>query len=290
VRYCTAMTQHFHNRLRQLQGLVTIDAWHEGQPQSGRVDLHAYVNFDEARLGGQVADEIAFRLQLKRAELKLLQSEPKSFTIDPANIWRGDEDTSGKTTYTIEDGKSRSSDANAKLTIGPSPELELTGGGKASSTESRKIETTIDRSTKTISVSFSRNDRDQPTWVLKPDRNAPRLDDILLLDGQPWDDKKQNLLALHVNAKHESQEMLSALRLCLICRREDLYFYDIQTRKLGEEFQPLLDASPKRIIVQEYLRDALISEGLHAGDMNSPFSIINLGEAVSEQRRPESYE
>jgi hypothetical protein len=284
------MTQHLHNRLRQLQGLVTIDAWHEGQPQSGRVDLHAYVYFDEARLGGQVGDEIAFRLQLKRAELKLLQSEPKSFSIDPATIWRGDEDASGKTTYTTETGGSRSADGRVKLTISPSPELELTGGGKISTQEVYKSETTIDKSTKTILVSFSRNDRDQPTWILKPDRGSPRLDDISLLNGQPWDDKKQSLLNLDVNSKHESQEMLSALRLCLICRREDLHFYDIKARKLGQDFQLIPDASPKRIIVQEYLRDALISEGLHAGDMNSPFSIIYLGEAVSEQRRPNAYE
>lgn len=284
------MTQHLHNRLRQLQGLVTIDAWHEGQPQSGRVDLHAYVYFDEARLGGQVGDEIAFRLQLKRAELKLLQSEPKSFSIDPATIWRGDEDASGKTTYTTETGGSRSADGRVKLTISPSPELELTGGGKISTQEVHKSETIIDRSTKTILVSFSRNDRDQPTWILKPDRGSPRLDDISLLNGQPWDDKKQSLLNLDVNSKHESQEMLSALRLCLICRREDLHFYDIKARKLGQDFQLIPDASPKRIIVQEYLRDALISEGLHAGDMNSPFSIIYLGEAVSEQRRPNAYE
>lgn len=284
------MTQHLHNRLRQLQGLVTIDAWHEGQPQSGRVDLHAYVYFDEARLGGQVGDEIAFRLQLKRAELKLLQSEPKSFSIDPATIWRGDEDASGKTTYTTETGGSRSADGRVKLTISPSPELELTGGGKISTQEVYKSETIIDKSTKTILVSFSRNDRDQPTWILKPDRGSPRLDDISLLNGQPWDDKKQSLLNLDVNSKHESQEMLSALRLCLICRREDLHFYDIKARKLGQDFQLIPDASPKRIIVQEYLRDALISEGLHAGDMNSPFSIIYLGEAVSEQRRPNAYE
>lgn len=284
------MTQHLHNRLRQLQGLVTIDAWHEGQPQSGRVDLHAYVYFDEARLGGQVGDEIAFRLQLKRAELKLLQSEPKSFSIDPATIWRGDEDASGKTTYTTETGGSRSADGRVKLTISPSPELELTGGGKISTQELYKSETIIDKSTKTILVSFSRNDRDQPTWILKPDRGSPRLEDISLLNGQPWDDKKQSLLNLDVNSKHESQEMLSALRLCLICRREDLHFYDIKARKLGQDFQLIPDASPKRIIVQEYLRDALISEGLHAGDMNSPFSIIYLGEAVSEQRRPNAYE
>jgi hypothetical protein len=284
------MTQHPHNRLRQLQGLVTIDAWHEGQPQSGHVDLHAYVYFDEARLGGQVGDEIAFRLQLRRAELKLIQSEPKSFYIDPATVWRGDEDASGKTTYTTELNGSRSKEGRARVTISPNPELELTGGGKVSAEEKHKFETTVERSTKTIIVSFSRNDRDQPTWVMKPDRHAARLDDILLLNGQPWDDKKQSLLVLQVNTKHESQEMLSALRLCVICRREDLHFYDIRARKKGQDFQLIPDSSPKRLIVQEYLRDALISEGLHAGDMNSPFSVIYLGEAVSEQRRPDIYE
>ena len=243
------MSQHPHNRLRQLQGLVTIDAWHEGQPQSGRVDLHAYVHFDEARLGGQAGDEIAFRLQLRRAELKFTQSEPKSFVIDPANIWRGDEDTSGKSTYTIETGGSRSLDRNAKLTIGSSPELELAGGSKSSTQESYKSEMTIDKSTKTILVSFSRNDRDQPTWILKPDSNAPSLDDILLLNGQPWNDKQQILLAMQVNPKHESQEMLSALRLSIICRREDLYFYDMRSRKPGHDFEKIPDSSPKRLVI-----------------------------------------
>jgi hypothetical protein len=280
------MSHHPHNRLRQLQGLVTIDAWHEGHPYAGHVDLHAYVHFDEARLGGQSGDEIAFRLQLKRAELKLLQSEPKSFAIDPANIWRGDQDTSGKVIHTVEVGGSRSSDATASVNIGSSPELALKGGGKTTTQFSEKTETTSERSTKSICVSFRRNDKDQPAWILQPDVNAPKLNDVLLLRGQPWDDKQQRLLLMYVNAKHETQEMTAALRLCIICKREDLYFYDIMTRKSNEEFLPVPDVSTKRLVIQEYLRDALVAEGLPVGDMNSPFSAVYLGEAISEQRRP----
>jgi hypothetical protein len=279
------MDNHRHNRLRQLQGLVTIDAWHEGHPHSGQVDLHAYVYFDEARLGGQAGDEVAFRLQLRKAEIKLLQSEPKSFSIDTANVWRGDSDPSGRITQTTERVNARASDRNASIFVKASPELSLVGGGKSSNSLTEKTEVQSDRSTKTIKVSFKRNDIDQPTWVLHPDVNSPKIDELQVLSGQPWDDKTQRLLIMYVDKGHENKQMLSSLRLCLICRSEDLYFYDIATRTLGGEFQSIPDTSTKKLIVQEYLRKALLSEGLHAGDMNSPFSFIYLGEAISEQRR-----
>lgn len=281
------MAAYSQNRLRQLQGLVTIDAWHEGVPTEGHVELYAYVNFDEARLGGKAGDEVAFRLLLKRAELRLLQSEPKSFSIDPAKIWRGDQDTSGTTSRSVEKKRARSSDGSASLTIKESPELSLKGGRNENTELVEKLEVTNNRTPAPMTVSFRRPDKSQPSWDVKPGPGAPSLNDMAYLLGQPWHDKDRRLMVMYVNTKHEQNEMLSSIRLCIICKREDLHFYDIMTKDRSGRFTKIEDTSPKLLVIQEYLRSALLAEGLPAPDMESPFSPIYLGEAISEPRRPD---
>lgn len=272
------------NRLRQLQGLVTIDAWHEGVPKSGRVDLHAYIYFDEARLGGQRGDEVAFRLQLRKAELKFLQSEPKTFAIDPGAIWRGDRDPSGKITRSIERRRARSAEAGFGFEVSTAPTAKVGGKIEKQDSIAERTEIVTEAPVKTVKVSFRRTDKDQPVWHFQTTENSDRIDDISVLTGQPWDDKTQKLLSLSVDRGAEDKEMLSSIRLCLICRREDLYFYDIKMRLPDGNFSKLPKDSPKTVIVQEYLKRALLNEGLPSGDMESPFSIIHLGEVVSEAR------
>lgn len=275
-----------HNRLRQLKGLVSLDPWHEANPRTGRVDLYAYVNFDEARLGGEQQDEIAFRLHLRRAEIKLLQSDPKSYDIDPGRIWRGDQDRNGMMTRKVERefGSEGKFSANGKVSESG---IEASAGIEKSHHNRRREseEYVLPHSDKTISVSFQRNDRGQPTWRLRPNEEAPLEEGFPVLNGQAWDDKLQRLLSLDVNKKLAEKEMLSSLRLCVICKREDIVFHDIQVRGADGIFYRIPDWSPKKVVVQEYLKASLISEGLHVADMDSPFSIVTLGEAISEPRR-----
>lgn len=275
-----------HNRLRQLKGLVSLDPWHENNPRTGRVDLYAYVSFDEARLGGEQQDEIAFRLHLRRAEIKLLQSEPKSYEIDPGRIWRGDQDRTGMMTRKVE--TEAGSDRKRAMNGGISEKgLEAAASAEFSRRDHRRESTeyVLPHSEKTIIVSFQRNDRGQPTWRLRPSSEAPCEDGFPVLNGQAWDDKTQLLLSMRADQKLAEQEMLSSIRMCLICKREDIVFHDLQVRGADGEFNEIPDWSPKKVVVQEYLKSSLIREGLHAADMDSPFSIITLGEAISEHRR-----
>lgn len=279
------MSSYSHNRLRQLKGLVTIDPWHEGNPILGDVTLHAYVSFDEGRLGGEAQDDIAFRMRLRKAEIKLLQSEPKSFEIDPAAIWRGDKDPSGKI---VRKTQASTSSGRAK-----GLKIDAAGSGvKASANyavnENEKNESVLEvetlESLKRISVSFQRNYRDQPSWILTPLADSPKVDGVGVLDGQPWDDKLQSLISMKPDKKLARQELLSSLCLCLICRVEDIVFFDIAVRGKDGRFCELPKCSPKGLVVEEYLKKSLIREGLPDADFASPFAILTLGEAVSEAR------
>ena len=275
-----------HNRLRQLKGLITIDAWHEKAEGRSRVDLFAYVNFDSARLGGEGGDEIAFRMSLRSAEIKLLQSEPKTYSIDPGLIWRGDCDQTRRLKRTIESGDSLSK--TGEIGVRGGVKSAITGLFRRQSTRNRheKLEYTSDEPPKAISVTFERTSRDQPVWVLRPAPHAPRIEKKHILFGQPWNERAEPLLSLAPDKIAEQRELLSSLRLCVICKREDIIFHDISVRSRGGQFVDVPMTEPKRLIVQEYLKSSLISEGLPVGDMNSPFSIITLGEVISEQRRP----
>ncbi|WP_324751183.1 hypothetical protein SH591_07495 [Sphingomonas sp. LY54] len=273
------------NRLRQLKGLVTIDPWHEGKPLQGSVALHAYVHFDEARLGGEAGDEISFRLFLRRAEIKLLQTEPKSFEIDPREIWRGDDDITGKIVHSAEERSGSQTLKAASTGIGARTLLSGAVSKAADSAQVRKTEISAEGPVKRIAISFQRTSPDQPTWILRPTTNAPHVEGYQILSGRAWDEGLQRLLTMRVNRRHAATEMLAAIKLLIQCRREDIIFSDIKVRHSDGSYNALSDSSTKRLVVQEYLKDQLIREGLHAGDMNAPFSVVVLGEATSEFRQ-----
>ncbi|MFD1786631.1 hypothetical protein ACFSC3_03500 [Sphingomonas floccifaciens] len=279
------MAENTHNRLRQLQGLISIDAWHGESTVTGHVDLRAYVNFDEARLGGQSDDEVAFRLSLRKAELILRQSEPKSFKFDPAHLWRGDKSISVERKTLKNAGRKNIRSRSSDLEASKSPKLSFSSERSSEDSISGSVESKAEESSKTINVSFSRNDPTRPGWILKPREDAPRVKDAEVLYGQPWDEDEISLAKLIMNKNHASAEMLSMLSIYVICRQEDLVFHDIKIKGQNGTWITMPEASPKRFVIQEYLRKSLMSEGLPGSDLHNPFAIVHLGEAISEFRK-----
>jgi len=277
------------NRLRQLQGLVSIDAWHT-PPTSDRprADLHVYAYFDEGRLGGCTEDSLAFNMVLRQAELRINQTEPRSFGFDPAKIWRGEIDKIGRAKQTRTEQQESTRDLEAKVEVRPTT-LSGSAGGKAHLAQgtSTTSQVEVEESLKKTLVSFSRTDRTMPTWVLKPGSQSEKRDGISYLHGSPWSSDQQRLLQLVRRNGHRGDD--SDVRISLVCRREDLYFYGIRVRNAAGEFEELQDAEPRRVAIQEYLRGLLLREELPAPDMNSPYSLVTLGIVVSEPRHPDDW-
>jgi hypothetical protein len=276
-----------HNRLRQLQGLVTIDSWYSSDEKRRSVaDLHVYVHFKEARLGGQQADEIAFRMALRQAEIRVSQSEPASFYFDPQEIWRGDEDPTGRVTQKIAASARASFEGEGQLAASPvNVGASIKAKSAASQSNQGSVEVESKQTLKGISVSFSRHDANHPTWVLKPTGfNGTRVLDEPVLEGRPWPAKQQRLLQMTTRPSGLAKDP-SAIFIKIACRREDIRFYDIHIRDREGEFRKVANEAPLRSTIEEYLKNCLAREGLPAGDMKSIFSIVILGEAIAEPRR-----
>lgn len=276
-----------HNRLRQLQGLVSIDAWYT-RPNAPEqtADLHVYAFFDEARLGGRTEDQIAFRMVLRHAEIRVGQTEPTSFQFDPAAIWRGDDDTTGTVKRTETEQTETAKVLEGRVGVSTAS-LSAGGGGKAGKKQTRSLELETDQPLKAMSVSFSRHDRAMPTWILKPTGFRTHPEGIASLHGLPWPSDQQRLLRLARRSGHVGDD--SDIRISVTCRREDLHFFDIHVRGGDGRFVPVEKQEPRRIAIEEYLRSALAAEGLPSPDMKSMFSTVTLGIVLAEPRRADDW-
>lgn len=276
------MVSNLHNRLRQLKGLVTIDAWHTRRQGSAVVDLHAYVFFREARLGGQAEDDIAFKMVLRQAEIRVSQTEPPSFDIDPAEVWRGDEDPTGRILWRQSKGSETATGVEASAELSATPRMGGKGEMKRAARHDESVEIETNQPLTGINVSYSGVDRRHPVWTLRPTgfRTSKNFSEPVL-EGQPWSAKQQRLLQLtSIQGRPDQSDVI----IKIACRREDLHFYDIHVRDRAGELVPVLDEAPQRVAIEEFLKNCLIREGLPAGDLHSMFAIIILGDVVSEPR------
>ncbi|OSZ64311.1 hypothetical protein CAP40_16740 [Sphingomonas sp. IBVSS2] len=114
--------------------------------------------------------------------------------------------------------------------------------------------------------------------------DSPQVHGSSILQGAPWDEAVKMLARMKVDARHLAEEMESQIRLAIVCKREDLVFSDIMIKLADGQFVNMSEGSPKRLIVQEYLKQSLVSADLPSADMMSPFAVIWLGEAISEPR------
>jgi hypothetical protein len=87
------MSQHHDNRRRAFADVVSIDAWHEPfDGEHGRADLHADIVFGTARVGGEAAAPVRFRLSVKRAEIVLVVPSSEPVSIDRGTVSRDSPD------------------------------------------------------------------------------------------------------------------------------------------------------------------------------------------------------
>jgi hypothetical protein len=94
------------NRKRAFADVVTIDAWHnEFNDECKTADLHADVVFGTARLGGEAASQVRFRLSIKRAEIVVIVPELEPLSVAKTSVSRDAPEFQAKKTGTIETPK-----------------------------------------------------------------------------------------------------------------------------------------------------------------------------------------
>lgn len=273
------MNGNDQNRLRQLEGLITVDAWHSRLTENNRIaDLFMYVNFEEARLG----DRVIFRLNLRRAEISVIVAGDPPFSIDPEHIWRGDTGTSGCITYKNE--TERDTSISAKILAAFNlQKIDASVGINANTTYSSKTSNSSEAAMKVspIRVDFDRHIENRPTWIMRPS-GLPTAGDPSgeFLNGTPWAEGKRRLLRFVDRRDDTSIGDDPSVKVRISCKREDLHFHDFRVEDSVGKWQRIDDSS-KIIVAEEYLKRKLVGTGLHAGNLRNPFSLVILGDLWS---------
>src|SRR5205823_1663756 len=98
------MVTNSSNRRRAFAEIVSLDAWHEPFSEaSSKVDLHADVVFETARVGGEDDSPVRFRLSMRRAEVVIVIPEWEPVGVDKASVSRDNPPPAkGKRDITIE--------------------------------------------------------------------------------------------------------------------------------------------------------------------------------------------
>ena len=78
-----------HNRVRKLDGLFSVDAWHAAfDAHNSTVDFFIDVTFETGRYGGEEESEILFTASLSKATLIVVLPDGGTYTVDPESVIR----------------------------------------------------------------------------------------------------------------------------------------------------------------------------------------------------------
>lgn len=232
---------------RVFPDLLSIDAWHlEFNEERNKVDFHAIIAFDQARLGGK--GDVSFTLKLKHARLvvvlpdgfeapsdSILQIEPKK------GLYKETNSKNSKSGFKI---------AGAVKKFVPGIDLDSQVGATHERAES--VETVSECNLIKAQSGFVPGEK--VWWDFTSIDKTP-------LEGPPWEN--QDSIIMSVIDKREDDvrltdfqnDMTPSLEVRVVCRREDfdISIYGSQVKNLN----------PKNIASAEaYICDVLSGKGL----------------------------
>ncbi|MBB2696694.1 hypothetical protein EFD56_16535 [Rhizobium phaseoli] len=268
------------NRIRIFSELVSLDAWHlPFTEKRAAVALHADVSFSTARLGAEENSPVRFKIELRRAELKVMVPETEPLTIDRASVERIDPSV-------VATRKQRSS-TRSKAAV--SAEMSIAGGangasgrlglsGKASRDTEIVSEMTATQKVGAIIASHSMDADGNNRWIFKPGTAD-------VLAGKPWSAKDMPLMKLKDLRHPDSRKLPSTVRLELSCLREDMKIYDIVLKDEGifSAAKARLGFNDRMLAAEAFIRNRLEHEGLPAPRMSEDYAIISLAEITASE-------
>jgi hypothetical protein len=259
------MTRNADNRRRAFADVVTIDAWHDQfDNECKTADLHADVVFGTARLGGEAASQVRFRLSIKRAELVVIIPETEPVSVEKTSVSRDAPEFQAKMTGTVETTAQSKIQASANASVSEKGFKGSIGTGvkaESSVTAKEKIETS--QIVQLMLVTQSKTEDGNYRWVITPQAQK-------VLEGRPWDANKNPRMKLVDGRRNRSKGIPPTVRIEVHCRREGLEIRDIEIKDetLWEKLSEKAGLRNKIVAAESYLRDRLAEEGLEAGQIS----------------------
>lgn len=263
------------NTHRTLRNLVGINAWFvQDAEKPNRFTLHADVSFSEERLGGDSPTQVIFRMSVRRCDIIFRPPAAAAFRIDSATV-RSPRPLPLKH-VSQRDHVATKAAGRGKLTLpwrGSAAEAEL------SHERTRETTTTSEQTVGPF--------REQ--WRRVDGYNAWSVDGKNLengrLAGSVFDAHKEPRLTLidgrseNARRNDEQKNMQPVAGISVRCLREDIDIYDIRFK--DPDRQKLLETSKhkaeKLLAAREVLKEALLREGLSAGNLTSdPFAEMSI--------------
>lgn len=276
------------NTHRSLQQLVSVNAWFiQDRDAKRRFTLHADVSFSEERLGGGTETQIVFKLAVKRCDIIFLLPYEAPFHVDPSTV-HSPRPLNPRTVIQTETAQ-KSAKGKGTLTLNPA---KFFGNGEAS--VSAGIDTSrIVTSEQEVGIYHER-------WKMVRGNHAWSVDGRELnnrrLAGPVFDPKKNPRLTIIDDRSEEtkardSQNKLEPVACIQVrCLREDIDIYDIAYKNPDRQkkFEMSRHKDIKLLTAREILKEALLREGLVAGDLiGDPYAemtICDVAISVTDSR------
>ncbi|MEM9781425.1 MAG: hypothetical protein AAF899_03015 [Pseudomonadota bacterium] len=271
---------HNSNRARIFADVVSVDAWHSSfGADCALADLHADVVFQTARVGGESASPVRFRLALRRAEVVVVIPETEtSVRVQPDSVARDATVAEIRETTTIERRLDSAAEAGGQLSIKPDG---LTAGfdlGASGATASSAVSTReSSRQVKLVMVTQSKTPEGLYRWTMESG-DGPHL------EGRGWDAAASPRLKLRDLRQDRSRGIPPTIQVEVRCKREDMMITDLEVKD-SDAWERLkrLAGFDKRLAAAEcYIRSRLAEEGLSFGDLSDPYGDVTLANVIAD--------
>lgn len=265
------------NTHRTLQELVSVNAWFvQDQDRPNRFTLHADVSFNEERIGGESGTNVIFKLAVKRCDIIFAPPSFEPFQVDPASVRMPrplDAKSILETATTTKKAEGR-----ATLSLNPiAPAGSLAGG---LSYENEQTKTVSHHQESGMYREMWKRVKGNHAWSV-----SGRELEKGRLAGPVFDGKSEPRLTL-IDGRSEQQRQTDQARnnhpvagITVRCLREDIDIYDIKFMKPERQslFQKSQGQEEKLLVAREVLKEALVREGLIAGDIaQNPFAEMTI--------------
>lgn len=271
------------NRIRAFTEVVSLDAWHDDFDKvDGRASVFADVVFRTARVGGEADCPIRFKLRLKRAEIHLIIPDSEPLRIDPASVARTPIRDAMKRSITTEDSRQLTQrlEADAKLALGSSKATKI--AASASSKQGEQVQTK-----ETVQV-VSEELLLQVSCTISPEGNY-RWDvdsfDHTPLKGTPWDAREPRATLIDEGGQSRNGLAPGGVRFEARCTREDMIIEEIEIKdpNLWDRLKHGAFPKTKEMVVEQYIREELIKEGLEAQNIEDKYGLVTLSAVVATE-------
>ena len=254
------------NRQRIFADLVSIDAWHPSFEQDGStIPLHIDASFSTARVGGETASPVRFRLSLKCAEIVVVIPPTEPVTIDRASVVREEASVIGTKELKITDSTAGHGNFNAGLSTRSGSTFAEAGVG-IDRGHSVETELKLQEQISHFHVQCSKTLEGHYRWFV-------RSSTAKYLTGRPWDSTVPRLTL--IDQRKNRSDIAPSVRVEIRCRKEDLLISDIETKNRKFISSENL-AHNKKLAAEAYIRTKLQEFGLLVNALDDPFSEIIL--------------